>query len=171
MNDDEKQALLIDHGLREAELLRKLEQQTDWYQQRFNALRQWVNAEVRPLSEDVAHRYFAIVANGSPAPHEQADWRETMHGLTLRAGQAERSLKTVETELANTRNIASLETKRANRMSDLLAVQEQRLDSLVAVLARLFEWEDKTYAHAVMHVDNAVNNLRSDLATANSENL
>ena len=29
MNDDEKQALLIDHGLREAELLRKLEQQTD----------------------------------------------------------------------------------------------------------------------------------------------
>ena len=136
MNDDEKQALLIDHGLREAELLRKLEQQTDWYQQRFNALRQWVNSEVRPLSEEAAYRYFAIVANGSPAPHEQADWRETMHGLTMRAERAER----------------------------------QR-DSLVAVIACLFGWEDKTYAHAVMHVDNAVNNLRSDLATANSENL
>ena len=136
MNDDEKQALLIDHGLREAELLRKLEQQTDWYQQRFNALRTWVNAEVRPLSEDAANRYFSIVANGSPAPHEQADWRETMHGLTMRAFMAER----------------------------------QR-DSLVAVLARLFDWEDKTYAHAVMHVDNAVNNLRADLATANSERL
>ena len=136
MSDDEKQALLIDHGLREAELLRRLEQQTDWYQQRFNALRAWVNAEVRPLSEEAAHRYFAIVANGSPAPHEQADWRETMHGLTMRAFMAER----------------------------------QR-DSLVAVLARLFEWEDKTYAHAVMHVDNAVNNLRADLATANSERL
>ena len=136
MNDDEKQALLIDHGLREAELLRKLEQQTDWYQQRFNALRTWVNAEVRPLSEDAAHRYFSIVANGSPAPHEQADWRGTLHGLTMRAFMAER----------------------------------QR-DSLVAVLARLFDWEDKTYAHAVMHVDNAVGNLRADLAAAKSESM
>lgn len=136
MSDDEKQALLIDHGLREADLLRRLEQQTDWYQQRFNALRAWVNAEVRPLSEEAAHRYFAIVANGSPAPHEQADWRETMHGLTMRAFMAER----------------------------------QR-DSLVAVLARLFDWEDKTYAHAVMHVENAVGNLRADLAAAKSESM
>jgi hypothetical protein len=62
----------------------------DWYQQRFNALRAWVNQEVKPLSEETANRYFAIVANGSPAPHEQADWRETMHGLTLRAEKAER---------------------------------------------------------------------------------
>jgi hypothetical protein len=136
VSDDEKQALLIDHGLREAELLRKLEQQTDWYQQRFNALRKWVNNEVRPLSEEAAQRYFDIVANGSPAPHEQADWRETMHGLTMRAEHAER----------------------------------QR-DSLVAVLARLFDWEDKTYAHAVMHVENAVGNLRADLAAAKSESM
>ena len=128
MNDDEKLT-------REAELLRRLEQQTDWYQQRFNALRQWVNSEVRPLSEEAANRYFAIVANGSPAPHEQADWRETMHGLTMRAEHAER----------------------------------QR-DSLVAVLACLFGWEDKTYAHAVMHVENAVDNIRADLAAAKSEN-
>jgi tetratricopeptide (TPR) repeat protein len=62
----------------------------DWYQQRFNALRTWVNQEVKPLSEETANRYFAIVANGSPAPHEQADWRDTMHGLTLRAEKAER---------------------------------------------------------------------------------
>ena len=95
-----------------------------------------MNAEVRPLSEEAAHRYFAIVANGSPAPHEQADWRETMHGLTMRAFMAER----------------------------------QR-DSLVAVLARLFDWEDKTYAHAVMHVENAVGNLRADLAAAKSESM
>lgn len=166
MNDDEKQALLIDHGLREAELLRKLEQQTDWYQQRFNALRKWVNTEVRPLSEDAANRYFAIVANGSPSPHEQADWRETLHGLTLRAEQAERSLKTVETELANTRNIAALETQRANRMSDLLSIQEDRLDSMLELLAKTFGWEDKSYAHAVMHIENAVNNLRADCAAA-----
>lgn len=124
MNDDEKLT-------REAELLRRLEQQTDWYQQRFNALRQWVNSEVRPLSEEAANRYFSIVANGSPAPHEQVDWRETMHGLTVRAEHAER----------------------------------QR-DSLVAVLACLFDWEDKTYAHAVMHVENAVNNLRANCAAA-----
>lgn len=163
MNDDEKLT-------REAELLRRLEQQTDWYQQRFNALRQWVNSEIRPLSEEAANRYFAIVANGSPAPHEQADWKETMHGLTMRAEHAERTLKTVETELANTRNIAALETQRANRMTDLLAVQEQRLESMLKVLAELFGWEDKTYAHAVMHVENAVNNLRADLATAKSEN-
>jgi len=68
----------------------RLRRQTDWYQQRFNALRAWVNREVRPLSEEAANRYFAIVANGSPAPHEQADWRDTMHGLTLRAESAER---------------------------------------------------------------------------------
>jgi len=68
----------------------RLKQQTDWYQQRFNALREWVNREVRPLSEEAAHRYFAIVANGAPSPHERADWRETMHGLTLRAEKAER---------------------------------------------------------------------------------
>lgn len=110
---------------------RRLSAQTDFYQQRFNTLWTWVNSEVRPLSEDVANRYFSIVANGSPAPHERADWRDTLHGLTLRAEQAER----------------------------------QR-DSLVAVLARLFDWEDKTYAHAVMHVENAVNNLRADYAAA-----
>lgn len=69
----------------------RLGQQTDWYQQRFNRLRRWVEEEVRPLSQEVAHRYYAIVANGSPAPHESADWRETMHGLTLRAESAERA--------------------------------------------------------------------------------
>lgn len=110
---------------------RRLSAQTDFYQQRFNTLWTWVNNEVRPLSEDAANRYFAIVANGSPAPHEQADWRDTLHGLKLRAERA-----------------------------------EQQRDSLVAVLARLFDWEDKSYAHAVMHVENAVNNLRADYAAA-----
>ena len=108
----------------------RLKQQTDWYQQRFNALRTWVNREVRPLSEEAAHSYFAIVANGSPAPHEQADWRDTMHGLTLRAESAERLLRTTENELANTRNVAAMETARANRMSDLLAAAEQEVERL-----------------------------------------
>jgi hypothetical protein len=108
----------------------RLKQQTDWYQQRFNALRTWVNREVRPLSEEAAHSYFAIVANGSPAPHEQADWRDTMHGLTLRAESAERLLRTTENELANTRNVPAIETARANRMSDLLAAAEQEVERL-----------------------------------------
>ena len=57
--------------------------QTDWYQQRFNRLRRWVDEEVRPLSAETATRYFAICANGAPAPHEDADWRGTMHSLTM----------------------------------------------------------------------------------------
>jgi len=31
---------------------------------------------------------------------------------------------------------------------------------LFKLLVRLFGWEDKSYLHAVMHVENAVNNLR-----------
>jgi hypothetical protein len=72
------------------EARKRLEQQTDWYQQRFNRLRKWVKEEVEPLSKEVAHRYFSICANGSPAPHESADWTDTMHGLKLRAEQAEK---------------------------------------------------------------------------------
>jgi chromosome segregation ATPase len=74
------------------EVRKRLEQQTDWYQQRFNRLRKWVKEEVEPLSKEVAHRYFSICANGSPAPHESADWTDTMHGLKLRAEQAEKQL-------------------------------------------------------------------------------
>lgn len=71
------------------QLRERLEQQTDWYQQRFNRLRKWLKEEVEPLSKEVAHRYFSICANGSPAPHESADWTDTMHGLRLRAEQME----------------------------------------------------------------------------------
>lgn len=66
-----------------ARLRKDREGSIDWYQQRFNRLRRWVKEEVEPFSEDVARRYFAICANGSPSPHESADWRETMHGLSL----------------------------------------------------------------------------------------
>jgi hypothetical protein len=68
----------------------RVKRQTDWYQQRFNRLRKWVDEEVRPLSADVATRYFSICANGSPAPHESADWTDTMHALRLQLAQAER---------------------------------------------------------------------------------
>jgi hypothetical protein len=67
----------------------EIEKVRDWYQQRANRLRRWVLEEVKPLSEEAATHYFAIWANGSPVPHEAADWTETMHGLRLRAELAE----------------------------------------------------------------------------------
>lgn len=69
-----------------------LERSTDWYQQRFNRLRRWVEEEVRPLSDEVARRYYSICANGSPAPHESADWQETMHRLTLERDALKRAV-------------------------------------------------------------------------------
>ena len=54
------------------------------------------------------------------------------------------------------------------RMRCLDCVIKQR-DFLVQLLVRLFGWEDKSYLHAVMHVENAVNNLRADLAVARWE--
>jgi hypothetical protein len=46
-----------------------------------------------------------------------------------------------------------------------VTLTEQR-DGLARKLAQLFGWEDKSFTHAVMHVENAVNNLRADLAVA-----
>lgn len=78
------------HGSERSALLAEIEKlksrhegSVDWYQQRFNRLHRWVKEEVEPLSEGVACRYFAICANGSPSPHESADWQETMHGISL----------------------------------------------------------------------------------------
>lgn len=42
-------------------------------------------------------------------------------------------------------------------------------DDLVRRLVALFGWEDATPIHAALHVENAVNNLRADLAVARSE--
>lgn len=46
------------------------------------------------------------------------------------------------------------------------AEAEKARDDLAALLAKLFDWPDKSYIHAVMHAENAVHNLRADLATA-----
>ncbi len=85
------------------EAQKRLERQTDWYQQRFNRLRRWVEEEVRPLSGEVATRYYAICANGSPAPHESADWRDTMHSLRLELDQTREELDQTREELDQTR--------------------------------------------------------------------
>lgn len=81
------------------ELYKRIERQTDWYQQRFNALRKWVESEVRPISEEACKRYYAICANGAPSPHESAEWQDTLHGLTLRAERAESSLSKAHAQL------------------------------------------------------------------------
>lgn len=47
---------------------------------------------------------------------------------------------------------------------DLVLGLEAERDVLVKILADLFSWEDRSYLHAVMHVENAVNNLRANLA-------
>lgn len=46
---------------------------------------------------------------------------------------------------------------------------EASLRAVVEDLIDLFGWEDKTPLHAVLHVRNAVNNLRADLAFMRSE--
>lgn len=44
--------------------------------------------------------------------------------------------------------------------------EEASLRSILNDLIDLFGWEDKTPLHAALHVRNAVNNLRADLAVA-----
>lgn len=73
--------------------------QLDWFQQRFNVLRKWVKDEVEPLSEQVAHRYWNIVANGSPSPFESADWQDTLHYARVQAEVAEKRLAGARAEL------------------------------------------------------------------------
>ena len=77
----------------------RLERSTDWHEQRYAAVRAWVESEVRPLSEDVARRYYSVVANGTPCPYQPADWSSTVHGLTLRAENAERQRDTAREEV------------------------------------------------------------------------
>ena len=79
---------------------------TDWYQQRFNRLRKWVDEEVRPLSREVATHYHSICANGSAVAHESADWSDTMHGLRLRAGALVAEVRRLQTALRKCRRAA-----------------------------------------------------------------
>jgi hypothetical protein len=43
------------------------------------------------------------------------------------------------------------------------------LKDLVETLARLFEWTDTSPHHALLHVENAVHNLRADLAVSQED--
>ena len=144
-----------DAAREEVERLRKdHERSTDWYQQRFNRLRRWVKEEVEPLSEDVARRYFAICANGSPSPHESADWQETMHGLKLerdaaleRVSQLERAVvdaALVQADFLEKRDAARHEVAR-------LLLQIERLRH---VLTDIREWAQRD--HVMRFDDGAI---------------
>ena len=43
---------------------------------------------------------------------------------------------------------------------------ERERNVLVEMLVYEFDWQDTTYLHAMMHVENAIRNLRADLAVA-----
>lgn len=100
----------------EAEVAKRIESNTDWYQQRFDRLRAWVLNEVKPLSEDVAHRYFAIVANGSPAPHESADWTNTMHSCKLKLERAEKRTAELEKLVSDCHDVMATQKKRVEEL-------------------------------------------------------
>ena len=50
-----------------------------------------------------------------------------------------------------------------------LCSAEIQRDELVAELVGLFDWQDTSYLHALLHVKNAVLNLRADLGVANAK--
>lgn len=96
-------ARLTEAERRANELQSRFDHHRDWNQQRYNALRKWVQNEVRPLSDSVADRYFAIVANGGPSPYEQADWTGTLHVANLQRDAALAKLTEAEKELEGLR--------------------------------------------------------------------
>jgi chromosome segregation ATPase len=46
---------------------------------------------------------------------------------------------------------------------------EELLQELAPILARLFDWSDTSYVHAILHVENAVSNLQCDLKVEQAE--
>jgi hypothetical protein len=51
-------------------------------------------------------------------------------------------------------------------LSTQLSTAIRERDALVAELVSLFDWDDKSWLHAILHVNSAVLNLRADLAVA-----
>ena len=57
---------------------------------------------------------------------------------------------------------AEIWARRADQALSRAVVAQDRLNLLVSMLGGLFGWKDTSYLHAVMHVENAVNNLKAD---------
>lgn len=55
--------------------IEKYESSVAWYAQRHEALSSWAR---KALTGDLLHGFFSILANGSKAPHEQADWSDSL---------------------------------------------------------------------------------------------
>lgn len=86
------------HAKRVEEATRSMEFHLDWYKTRFERLRKWVSEEVQPLS--VRDRFFAIMANGTAAPHERPAYVETLHALRVDVGLLTKRVEELEAERA-----------------------------------------------------------------------
>jgi hypothetical protein len=81
--------------------------------------------------------------------------------------------------LADVRSLESEVGRMAKRLAEAtvkhvsLAAEHKRAcrerDTLVRMLASEFDWSDTSYLHAMMHVENAIRNLRADARAAQAE--
>jgi hypothetical protein len=123
----------------------------DWYGQRFQRLRRWIDEEVRPLSDELATRYFSICANGIADPYEPSEWRDTIHGQTIRAEQAERVRD--EALAANRRIVASNATLTDTLRAQLAQTKEALADVVAGAPDR--NNDDEPVCHNCMSVETA----------------
>ena len=115
---------------------RRMEPSTDWHEQRYAAVRAWVESEVRPISEEVARHYYSVVANGTPCPYQPADWSSTVHGLTLRAEKAEKERDGLQAEAeADRRAVVAY----LRRMADMWGGTSREPGDLLRGCARYIE--------------------------------
>jgi hypothetical protein len=87
----------------------------------------------------------------------QLECAQAFHNVALRERDlAITQLRHAEADAEQAVAYAEQERKRAERERDVL----------VEMLADEFDWQDASYLHAMMHVENAIRNLRADLAVA-----
>lgn len=60
-------------------------------------------------------------------------------------------------------------TQRFNAQIAATERAERERDTLVRMLVSEFGWEDSSYLHAMMHVENAIRNLKADLSVYKQE--
>jgi hypothetical protein len=118
----------VAHGPEDAlELIAAIEHKNYWYSTRFERLREWVLKEVQPLSEEVARRYFSIVANGV-AEGEQPSYAqlhnhmvhqlEELRASTQKAHRRAQALEGADKRLASARDGYRREVARIRASSD-----------------------------------------------------
>ena len=82
------------------EALRSVEHSAEWYQRRFDRLREWV----KDLPDAKRTEYFSIVANGTKDPYEHPSYQETVRGLRHERDQLKTDLAQSRAELGEVRS-------------------------------------------------------------------